>query len=37
MNFQTAKKKKVSKPITEAQNSPKGYGSSVICDVKPGV
>ena len=26
----------IRKPITEPKNLPKGNGSSVVCDVKPG-
>ena len=33
--FKVAKKIKVWKPITKVQDSPKGYGLSVNCGVKP--
>ena len=36
MNFQSGEKSRFENPLTEPQNSPKGYGSSVISDVIPG-
>ena len=34
--FSKWRKIAIRKPITEPQNLPKGNGSSVVCDVKPG-
>ena len=37
MNFQSGGKSRFETPITEPQKLPKGNGSSVVRDVKPGL